>query len=146
MAQLFDVHLYETLEARGWGLPPTCEPERGTWLHPYGIPPWEQPPAVEEPERRAWEKRFLRRVGELLDTMRLDGVTPAGVELRDERGETHALLTVRVAGGSGHAFTHRGRVWVGWPTPMSAEARAENFHERLEKRLEHLPGHQQPEA
>lgn len=43
-AQLFIVHMWELLDARGWGLPPHCEPDRVTWLHPYGRPPWEPLP------------------------------------------------------------------------------------------------------
>lgn len=138
IAELFKVHLYEILEAGGWGLPPHCEPSTVTWLHPFRRPPWEQF-NEEEPERRDWEQRFLARVEERLADSALDGAQVERLELRGRCGQTHALLTFRVPDRPGCTFATHIMMWVGWPTPWTAEARADNFHDRFLRLLQRLP-------
>lgn len=139
-AQLFhvNVNVDETIDARGWGLPPECEPEHVTWLHPYGRPPWE-PADTEEPARREWEQRFLARAQELLVDPGLSQAHEERLELRDHRGQSYALLTFRVLAQPGCTFAAHYPVWVGWPTPLTPETRAEEFHVRAEYQLDHLP-------
>lgn len=145
MAQLFDVHLLEILEARGWGLPPRCEPGQVTWLHPYRSAPWETDPK-EEPERRDWERRFLTRMQELLHGSMLNGVSVDRLELRDKGGKTHALLAVQVPDRADCTFVNHWPVWVGWPTAISPETRADEFLDVVVRWLADLPAHCEPQG
>lgn len=141
-ADLFDTHLTEILDARLWGLPGRCEPGSVLWLHGYGTAPWEKPPA-DEPERRAWERRFVEHLRRLLDDA---GVTPLveRLELFDVFGETKALLTVRLPEQPDCIFARSCAVWVGWPTPMTAEQRAEEFAGKVTRWITTLPAPCQP--